>query len=332
MAKLGQLLVERSSIKKRKMSLVEQLKAVVWAPEEQKDEYMATGAKLMQKFIELSQEEVELTKKISEINSSVMVQGTNMTLSQSIALLGSIQDTLSLYDVMLDRIQALPLGDEKSQTSWVNILSVDTLSMMKEAKIKEMEALDAAIQTTNWDTEVSTPVASNSQFQNSSQLKSQNSSQSTPPARLPQQMSNNLTEAQAKMVDLYQQLDQSGDKGYHIPHTNAVRSQDVMPGASFEEPQPKMQKQAESLDTSVQRFLSMPKIKDPACPVCNLDDILRAKVDALYDRTGEIMRVHEFLEKERVNITGPQLRRYLDEFHPTRGVPAEQSGPFVPRV
>jgi hypothetical protein len=105
-----------------------------------------------------------------------------------------------------------------------------------------------------------------------------------------------------------------------------------MPGANFNEPNAKMQKQAETLDAVTERFLRMPKIKDPACPVCNLDDVMRARVDAIYDRTGEIMQVHEFLERERLNITGPQLRRYLDEFHPTRGTPNDQSGPYVPRV
>jgi len=329
MPKLGQLLIERSSVKKRKMSLVEQLKAVVWAPEDQKDEYMASGAKLMQNFFDLSKEEVDLTRRISEINSTVVVHGTNLTLAQAIAQLSNIHDTLSLYDALLDRIQGLPIGEEKSETSWVNILSVENLSNMKDNKIQELEELDAAIQNTNWNTEI--------ELQNSSQSKAivQNQPEQQPvqprQGTIPQQhMSNKLTPEQAKLVEVYQQLDKSGDKGYHEPHTNPIRPQDIMPEASYEEPH--MQKKAETLDLITERFLRMPKIKDPACPVCNLDDVLRAKVDAVYHQSGEIMKVHQLLEESGKNITGPQLRRYLDEFHPTRGTPNDQTGPYVPQV
>lgn len=351
MAKLGQLLIERSSVKKKKMSLVEELKAVVWSPEDQKDEYMQSGAKLMQKFFDLSEEEVQLTRRIAEINSSVVVKGTTMTLAQAIARLGGIYDTISLYDALLDRIQGLPVGEDKSETAWVNVISVDTLSSMKENKLKELEELDTAIQNTNWETEVEFEKSSQfselekssqfSEFEKSSQfvapVQPQAQPQEQPRVKPPSQyMSNQMTPEQAKMAALYQQLDTSGDKGYHEPHLNTPRPQDVVFEAKYPEQQPVMQKKAETVDAAVARFMQMPKITDPACPVCNLAPELRAKVDALYDRTGEIMQVHEFLDKvlkgTGKDITGPQLRRYLDEFHPTRGTPIEQSGPYVPQV
>jgi len=347
MPKLGQLLIDRSSVKKRRASLVEHLKGVVWAPEGQKEEYMQSGARLMQKFFDLSEEEVNLTRRISEINNSVIVKGTNMTLAQAVAKLGSVQDTISLYDALLDRIQGMPIGEKEHETSWVNILSVEVLSGMKEDMIKKQEQLDAAIQATNWEVEVGAqgpPVEQRQPLaeaiahrQNKQQPRPQEPAvyQGPQPSAYqgpPQHMSTQLTEEQAKMAEVYRQLDSSGEKGYHEPHTNPRRPQDVISEANYEDPKPGMQKKAETLDASVVRFMNMPKANDPSCPVCNLEPEMRATVDAIFDKTGEVMQVHEYLERIGKNITGPQVRKYVDEYHPTRGKLQTNDGPHVPTV